>query len=204
MTIHRIPLFATLALTFVIAASWLSACGQDVATCATVCGLPGAATTCATACAAQQEKCSSSTDAPNFQAYLTCLGNAGTYSATEGVCAELAAAVSECNGEVYFDAGTSPDTSKQDAKPGTCTLGSACRPGSLCTNQGVGPCGSDERLMCGSGTPPVLVPDGFLCNTSTVDQTPDCTIGGGSCSCTCPGQYEVCTGDCPAGSPTGP
>jgi len=85
-------------LAFTVAAT-VGGCGQDVATCGTVCDLPGAPTqNCNTTCTATEAACATQTADPNcsgdFQLLLTCLDNAGTYDAINGLCESIAARVS--------------------------------------------------------------------------------------------------------------
>jgi hypothetical protein len=70
-------------------------CGQSVATCDSVCLLPGAPTSndCSSSCTQAQTACASSDCSGDFQLYLTCLQNAGTYAAVDGLCATIAATV---------------------------------------------------------------------------------------------------------------
>jgi hypothetical protein len=70
-------------------------CGSDVATCASVCQLPGAPTdgSCTSNCDGTQTATATVGASGDFQAYLTCLENAGTYSAIDGVCAPIAQTV---------------------------------------------------------------------------------------------------------------
>lgn len=71
-------------------------CGQDVATCDTICALPEApGSDCTTSCSDAQSACASSSAecGGDFQDYLTCLNNAGTYEAVDGLCAAIAARV---------------------------------------------------------------------------------------------------------------
>ena len=53
----------------------LSGCGQDVPSCNTVCA--GASAECATTCMDMETRCDSANDSSDFQALLTCVGNAG-------------------------------------------------------------------------------------------------------------------------------
>jgi hypothetical protein len=64
----------------------VAGCGQSVATCATVCALPDAPGACLGTCNADQMASDSAGRTADFQAYLTCLGNAGTYMAAVGDC----------------------------------------------------------------------------------------------------------------------
>src|ERR1700722_15213012 len=74
-----------------------SSCGQDAATCATICGFSDAPVNCTTTCGRQQA-CATGAD---FQAYLTCVASAGEYRAEipSGLCGAQASAVTnDCAG----------------------------------------------------------------------------------------------------------
>ncbi len=75
------------------AGALFAACGQDVPTCGTVCALPGAPPTCGSTCASQETACAANGCSGDVQALLTCLGNAETYAAVNGLCASIAATV---------------------------------------------------------------------------------------------------------------
>ncbi len=200
-------------------------CGEDVATCDTICGFSDAPTTCGSTCAAQDAACGTSVNAGDFQAYLTCVNNAGSYGSIEGLCeAEATAVARECGpaatpdpgGGTGSSSGSSPggavdagvDTGTSTGVfTGPCALGNACTgQGTTCTNAGAGPCSSDQRLVCSDG---VLVADGFPCSSS-----PETGCGFGSASsggapgcsetCSCVDGLEVCTGNCPDGGPASP
>ena len=80
--------------------------------------------------------------------------------------------------------------------PGPCVLGGTCAPmGARCVNVGTGPCGADERLLCG---PPTMSngygtyqADGFPC-----DAPVSCTMqsADGGSMCTCQGGLLTCAG----------
>jgi hypothetical protein len=71
------------------------ACGQDVETCATVCGLPDAPTEeCARQCTATETACAMLGCSADFQLYLACLSNAETFDAVYGAYASIAKTVS--------------------------------------------------------------------------------------------------------------
>jgi hypothetical protein len=302
-------------------------CGSGVATCESICALPGApasvatkplnpggdnnvettSVSCAAACATQETACASAGYGPDFQAYLTCVGNVGSYADVQqnvdttnpampahytttvvaACAAEAAALANECGsspgagsgtGTGYSSSGyngyapsggssaglgsssgpgsgaacedlavccaTLSSLSAEQCTPalntgdtatceaflasiqaagdctgtvgvadagsvaedaglasGPCVLGGACSPSaSTCTNAGVGPCSSDQRLMCDpSGH---FVSNGFPCNA----QVPGCGWGSGTCneSCTCTNGLMDCTGNCPDGGLASP
>ncbi len=103
-------------------------CGQEVATCTTVCALPdNPGNGCVSACTASEAACTTTACSADFQAYLTCLGNAGTYSAVDGLCAGLAKAVgAETTGLPPVDGGlpdgdVTPDSTTGSCSTATCT-----------------------------------------------------------------------------------
>jgi hypothetical protein len=219
------------------------ACGQDVATCASICAFPGAGPECLTDCNTQQSACTAAGYAGNFQDYLTCIGTVGTYGVQQDVqttnpgelaqystvvplcAAEVAAIASECgtpspglagtgsgtssstgsssdpSPASSTDAGTTTTTQDSGSAAAPCVLGGVCSlPGSSCTNPGVGPCSSDQRLECDSSGH--LTSAGFVCNA----QVPSCGWGSGSCNetCNCTNGIITCTGDCPDGGLASP
>jgi len=75
-------------------------CGQDVASCATVCALPDAEpTSCMTSCTSVELQCATAGDGADLQLLLTCLSNAGLYSAIGGSCASEAKTVASACGQ---------------------------------------------------------------------------------------------------------
>jgi hypothetical protein len=78
---------------------------------------------------------------------------------------------------------------------GPCGPGVACGPdGTVCTNFGAGPCGSDQRLVCTAG---VYVTDGFLCGTSASGcDLPPPDAGGCPRVCACSDWIMTCLADC--------
>jgi hypothetical protein len=173
-------------------------CGQDVATCGTICGFADAPQGCQTACDNTQQECTTAGAAGDFQAYLTCVANCGSYEVVGGTCASQVATVTKLCGSTPAsgDDGGSADSGVPIKD---CTLGAPCSTqGVACTVAKAGPCSSDQRLTCGaSGT---LVADGFPCVQSA---TSSCTFSGTApvCAetCSCVGGLEVCSGTCPDG-----
>ena len=98
--------------------------------------------------------------------------------------------------------GGGPDASSPPS--GKCALAAPCTaPGTICTNPGAGPCGSDQRLACKSD---VWVADGFPCTSPSNEGCGFGMAGPNGCSemCGCDNGLEVCTGDCPDGGPANP
>jgi len=127
-----LALLAPLALLSVLSAS---ACGQAVATCASICALPDApeAPECADTCMASQNACDTTSCSANFQAYLTCVGNEGTYTAVDGLCASVAKSANQGDGGV-IDTGA-PDTGDRDTgKPKPTCANATCA--SVCATDG--------------------------------------------------------------------
>jgi hypothetical protein len=107
----------------VIGAATLSGgCGQDVATCGTVCELPNAdADTCSETCSEWQSVGSEPGYGGDFQALLTCLSNAGDYDAVTGVCASFVAALdADERGGPISDSGASDSASSTSCANATC------------------------------------------------------------------------------------
>ncbi len=160
-----------------------SGCGVDVATCAYVCGLPEAPQGCDSTCPTAQGACA---DPGEFQAYLTCIANAGTYKAILDRCASVAAAVAnDCNGSgltTLSDAGGGGGTTGE-----TCAVGAACpNTTATCTNVGVGPCSSSQILRCDDSLHYVL--GDYACQADSLP----CVTDGGTCDCV--GGTLVCAG----------
>ena len=123
-----------------------SACGQDVPSCATVCGLPGAPAGCGAACTSSESVCATSGCSGDFQAYLTCIGNAGTFAAVTAECATLAATVASETGNhtLPVDAGADADSSScQNATCASVCMGVTRTPG--CT-----PSCEASQAQCGA------------------------------------------------------
>ena len=107
-----------------------TACGQDVASCTTVDSLPDSPGNCSNL----QSACGT-TYAADFQAYLTCYGNAGTFST--GECVDISKTIDTECGTVGpgTGSGTSTNTligSGTTTNTGTATFGSACAALSSC------------------------------------------------------------------------
>jgi hypothetical protein len=80
-----------------------SACGQDVASCSSVCPATSANGQCPGNCSAIQASCDAANAGADFQALLTCVNNAGgALSPLPGLCADDYAIVSR-------NCGVSPD-----------------------------------------------------------------------------------------------
>lgn len=193
----------------IVLAVAVAGCGQDVATCDTICGFsdaPQPTSTCVNQCTTTQQACANATPsaAGDFQAYLTCIANSGSYQVVGGTCEPQVATVAKLCGSVMStpDGGT---TSDSGVPIKNCALGAACSTvGAGCTIAGAGPCGSNQRLLCAATGS--LVADGFPCvagDASTcgwAETTP--TVCAESCSCV--SGLEVCTGDCPDAGPAKP
>jgi hypothetical protein len=195
-------------------------CGADVATCGSVCALPNApAPNCVSDCDAKLGGIAAEGYGGDFQAYLTCLSNAGDYAAGTGACEEQATTVAEDYARVASGGGDGPDSGvmtlpvpEEDAgrvASGPCVLGGNCGSvGSTCTIAGAGPCGSDERLACDAASLQYAA-DGFPCSTGLGVACGFGTAGGDGTvgcneTCSCQDGLEVCTGDCPDGGPSSP
>lgn len=89
-----------------------------------------------------------------------------------------------------------PDAFCADA--GVCAAGSPCgRTRAVCTNYGAGPCGTDQRLVCGpSGT---YGPDIVLCATPTLTCATPVGDAGCSARCSCASSVLTCVTTCDAG-----
>jgi hypothetical protein len=216
-------LMGSLAVAFTFAATGIG-CFEDPATCDTICALPSAPplSTCSSACTTTQTACTTAGHSSDFQAYLTCVANEGSYVAIdEGCMAQTALITSECGAAppAPVDAGATPDAGDVSppieqldaiAPPSeACIVGGACETmGTSCTIAGAGPCDSDERLVCDGALQ--FAVDSFPCTTSPDEGcgfgTSSGSGGGGGCSesCSCQDGLEVCTGDCPDGGPSDP
>jgi hypothetical protein len=86
---------AALAPVFLVAGAIAAGCGSDVATCASICALPNAVpSSCLNDCSDMQKSLTTA-EAGDFQAWLTCVQNAGDYSAVNGICASISATVAD-------------------------------------------------------------------------------------------------------------
>ena len=105
------------------------ACGASVATCASICALPDAPTTCETTCTETQTTCAATGDAcsSDFQLFLTCVENTQTYASIGGLCSAPAKAVS-VSITSFGDAGTGTDAHTVTCASATCA--------SVCANSG--------------------------------------------------------------------
>jgi hypothetical protein len=139
----------------------------------------------------------------------------GTCTVALDVCDASVAGLTQCvctDGTVQLtdDEGIACSSDPVDASTttppsGGCNLGAFCTgAGSTCTNAGAGPCGSDQRLLCGSGG--VYEADGFPCDTSPNLGCGFGTAGPNGCSetCGCQNGLEICTGNCPDAGPASP
>jgi len=120
-----------LAFALVVLGAGLGACGQDAATCDSVCALPDAPTpnsTCTSGCTTGQSECVSAGYGGTFQQLLTCIENAGTYvSATELCASQTAAIQSECSTSTGIQSSSGGTGSSSGGSSGTCAeLGSCC------------------------------------------------------------------------------
>jgi hypothetical protein len=68
-------------------------CGQDVGSCDSICGLPDAPGSCKSSCETAQESCTAAGDLGDFQAWVTCVNNCGSYLVVSGTCAAQEAAM---------------------------------------------------------------------------------------------------------------
>jgi hypothetical protein len=199
-----------------VSLSAVDGCGQSVATCESVCALPNAPVGdgCSSECTSEQESLVAEGAGGDFQAYLTCLSNAGDFSASTGLCATESATVAKYTeipggfsspGTGGVDSGTVESGIPTPVVTGPCELGGSCEAGATCTNSGAGPCSSDQRLSC-DPTTLLLVPDGFPCTSSANTGCGWGSTGNPGCSetCSCVDGLEVCTGDCPDGGPSSP
>ncbi len=90
-----------LTVTVLVQLALVVGCGQDAATCSTVCPT-GSSVTCTTACNAEESACTSASATTDFQALLTCIGNAGgSYTSLPPLCQTEADTVTKnCGGAV--------------------------------------------------------------------------------------------------------
>ena len=94
------PLLRTLALPvfaafMVLSVASMTACGTDVASCASVC----TTSSCTASCNSQEQSCVSSKAESDFQLLLTCIANApATYDTVPSLCQDALATVrSSCS-----------------------------------------------------------------------------------------------------------
>jgi hypothetical protein len=126
----------------------IAGCGQDVATCASVAALPGAGSINFTegSCTQLQTACASPAQAADFQDYLTCLGNEGTLSATDGECVAITRLVEqECTGSTGTGTGSGTGTkssSSSSAANQACSMLGQC-----CVNLPAGSAASCEAIV---------------------------------------------------------
>jgi hypothetical protein len=95
-------------------------CGQDVATCGDICALPDAPADCVTGCNLSQATAASSGRGPDFQAYLTCVANAQTYAAVDGLCADAARTVNVSTTLGGGDTPADASVTSEDCAAATC------------------------------------------------------------------------------------
>ncbi len=95
-------------------------CGSDVATCTTVCALPGATGSCPNDCGVSQTATAAVGASGDFQAYLTCLENAGTYSAVDGICAPIAQTVATETASAIGSGAVTGDSGVSSCSGATC------------------------------------------------------------------------------------
>lgn len=121
------PWLAFLAPVALTAALASGGCGQDVPSCSSVCAMPGAPSTCETSCNAAETACVAASCSADVQAYLTCMGNAGTYTAINGLCAPIAKALGAESGVTQgASTGASGDASVTSASCVVATCASVC------------------------------------------------------------------------------
>ncbi len=136
-----------------------AACGESSASCDSVCALPGASSDCASDCAAEQSACASGAQAADFQAFLTCVVDVGTFPGGSTCASEAAAVESECGtasgGEISTSVSASGSLSESDAGVGP-TSGSGVSTGTVTgvdvtreTDGGVG--GGSTVVSVGTG-----------------------------------------------------
>jgi hypothetical protein len=128
-------------------------CGTGVATCASICALPDApspSSTCTTSCMNSQAAATAPGAAADFQDYLTCVENEGTYLAVSEICAPQAKTVVNDTHTMIsppVDGGNTNTTSDADSTgdstaPSTCATATCA---SVCATEGT------ESADCASG-----------------------------------------------------
>jgi hypothetical protein len=159
-------------------------CGESTATCASDCALPDAPANCLATCSAAEAACTTSACSANFQWFLTCVGNAGTYEAISDRCggAARAARVSVTTYEPLLDAGPF-DSALPDAPQGACATATCA---SVCSSDGPASAGcvsgcEQTQAACGSGAATAY--QGLLtCLCMAGGLTPDSSVAPAVCA----------------------
>jgi hypothetical protein len=205
------------------AATGTQGCGQSVASCGSICGLADSPGACATQCEENQVACSATGYGAEFQAYLTCIDNAGTYASVTGICATVAQTMTNDCSDSHItppvDGGTpSPDGSTPIVDSGAPDVlspfcpssppvaGTSCsEPQSYC-EYGTDPNPDCNTLwFCDEGaawqdetTSGICAPPDAACPGFSVDTNDACPVDGQTCAY--PEGTCVCTTD-PGGLP---
>ncbi len=141
-----------------------AACGETVATCESDCALPDAPEQCLSACMAAQSNCITDGCSADFQWYLTCIGNTGTYRAVDDRCAAAAAKarVDASSLQPVVDGGMTssgdsstptPDTGTPPLDTGTSALDTGTPPGDCAAATCAQVCSTEgpNAAMCTTG-----------------------------------------------------
>lgn len=214
------PLFAA-----VLLGAAADGCGSGVATCESICALPGApatvatqvlnpggdddvettSVTCAVACATQETACASAGYGANFQAYLTCVGNVGSYAdvqqnvdttnpampahytttSVSACAAEAAALVNECgsapgagsgSGTGYIDSGYNGYAPPQSGSSSASGSGSGPGSGTGCEDLDAC-CATLSPALAEQCTPVVSMGRNATCSAflASIEATGDCS-----------------------------
>jgi hypothetical protein len=127
-----------------------NACGSDVASCATVCTFSDAPGGCATTCAANQTASAAIGAGADFQAYLTCLNNAGSFAAAEEVCNASAETVATETHTAILQPGDGVGGGGSGVDGGggeVANMGGASCASATCASV----CAADNELSCAQG-----------------------------------------------------